>query len=78
MLFYENKKYKKSLESLFKSKNFENVDIIPDIQKLLNKGENVYCTFDPYVSEISGWMECIYDTNYDTLMQRFFLYQDEI
>lgn len=78
MLHYKNKKYNKSLESLFKSKNFENTAVIPEIQKLLNKGENVYCIDCPYTSEICGYNECLYDTDYDNLMDRYYLNNDEI
>lgn len=80
MLYYKNKPYNKSLDSLFISKEATNVEIKKDIQKLLNKGENVYCVINPYTAELSDGenIELMYDTDYDTLMDRYFLMNEEI
>jgi hypothetical protein len=81
MLYYEKKKWSKSIEAMFESKGFENFSCIPAIKKILSKGDNVYVTFDPYHSEMKedgDLDECLWDTDYDKLMDKFYQAQEEI
>lgn len=51
MLYVGNKKYNKSLEVFLKNNDiFATDDDKRQIEKLLNKGENVYLTTNPYQS----------------------------
>jgi len=78
MLYYGNKKWSKSLDALFKSKKATNTNIKSNIQKLLNKGENVYCLINPYTSEINNKIEIIYDISYDDLMETYYTLMEEV
>ena len=77
MIYYKNKKWSKSLKSLFKTKNFENVEEIPKIQKILNKGDDVYITYNPYTVEFDI-PKALWRETYDSLMLAFYVLQEEI
>jgi len=78
MLYYHNKKWGKSLESLFKKEEFTNVEEMPKIQKLLDKGETVYTRHNPYASEIDEESRILWDTNKEKLDDLYYTLADEI
>lgn len=74
MIYFNNKKWCKSLESLLNQDGFKpyTEEEIRLVNKQLNKGNNVYFMVNPYVSvmkcgEEGALDELIWDTNQDDL-----------
>lgn len=74
MIYFKNKKWGKSLESLLNQDGFKpyTEEEIRLINKTINKGNNVYFMVNPYVSEMKcgeegALDELMWDTNQDDL-----------
>ncbi len=78
MLYFNNKKWNKSIEKLFETKELTNVEVIPLIQKELDKGNNVFLMFDPYDSEIENRTTCIYEDTNEKVLELYYTLQEEI
>ena len=82
MLYLGKKKWCKSLESLFESKEFRNVEDIHKIRKLLNKGENVYVMYNPLVGGLKDSSNdpdvCIWGTDQKELEEEYYSLAEEV
>lgn len=64
MIYFESKKWGKSFDALLSSKGiYADEDDIREINKILRKGDTIYCGINPYVSEIDGDTHLIWDTD---------------
>ena len=78
MIYFNNKQWNKSVEKLFETKELTNTEVIPFIQKELNKGNNIYLMFNPYNSEIENTTTCIYASSNDEVLNNYYTLQEEV
>lgn len=86
MLYVGSKKWNKSLEAYLRTDDiFATDDDKRQIEKLLNKGENVYLTTNPYLSEMYHESEVgthkyhlLWGTNLDELDDLCYQLQEEV
>lgn len=85
MIYFNNKKWGKSLDALLNKEGFKPTteEGRRDIDKSLNKGENVYFLVNPYVSGLNCGIEgvlneFIWDTDKDSLNDLFYQLAEEV
>ena len=85
MIYFENKKWGKSLDALLNKEGFKSTteEERRGIDKSLNKGENVYFLVNPYVSEMNSGEEgalCEYmwSTDKDSLNDLYYQLAEEV
>lgn len=85
MIYYNDKKWGKSLEALLNQEGFElfTEEQIRLINKEINKGNNVYFLIDPYHSELGSGEEghlerLMWGTDKDELNDLYYQLQEEV
>lgn len=78
MIYFNGKKWNKSLERLFETKKATNTDLIPQLNKFLNQGKDIYIMFNPYSAEIHEETTFIYDFTDESVKSKFYQLREEV